>query len=84
MAEKDESVNTLIKKKKLNELLKEEGIKRIERGVFFLIEKRILEELKLLAKKLKEDMEINGSRVLTKKIVKDTFEELDKEEEIEY
>ena len=84
MIKKDKLANTLIKKRGLNELIKKEGIKRIEGGVFFLIEKRVSEELKLLAKKLKEDMEINGSRVLTKKIVKNTFEELNKEEEVEY
>ncbi len=84
MRQNKEMANALIKKNQLKKLLNKEGIRRIGKGVLILIEKKITRDTILLAKKMKENLEVNGSKILTTQIIKNTIEESNKEEEVEY
>ncbi len=75
MRKNNKAINTLIKQKGLRELMKNGGIKRVEEGVFSLIEKSLSDEVRLLAEKFKEGLEINGSRVLTREIARRVIED---------
>ncbi len=84
MEENGKLVNALIKRKKLIELLKNVGIKRIGSGSLELMEEKIGEYFLNFCLRLKEEMEVNGKKVLGVKEIERVVEDLKKEEEIDY
>jgi len=69
MEKNNQKINSLVKRKTLNKILKKAGIKRASKKAIILLEKNILEEIQRLAKELKQEMIINGRETLKEKDV---------------
>lgn len=84
MKNNQELNNSLIKRKNLIKLFNSKGIKRIGFGSLNLIEDKIEEDVLKLCSMLKEEMEVNGKKVLEKSDVENVINNLKKGEEVDY
>lgn len=73
MINKQKRDNTLIKRKNLVLEMKKQGIKRISPDSLLLLEKYFKENIQKLIKIIKEEMTMQGTRTLNKKIIKKIF-----------
>ena len=62
---KDNKLN-ILKKRKILELMKNEGITRANPEALIILDKKIYEDTKSFIKKLKEHMQINARKTLKK------------------
>ena len=74
------SINTLIKRKNLLLMLKNKGINQTRKEALALIEKMIEKNLEKTILLSKEEMTINGRKILNEKDVLSAAEKLKKEE----
>ena len=84
MKKNEELINALIKKKRLVELMKFVGIKRVGFGSIEILEKKFGEDVFNFCLRLKEEMDVNGKKVLEIKEIDKVIEDFEKEEEFEY
>ncbi|HLD54758.1 MAG TPA: hypothetical protein VJB35_00715 [Candidatus Nanoarchaeia archaeon] len=84
MIKNDKYPNALIKRKRLVNLLKSFGINRVGSGVVDFLNENFENHFIILCQRFKEEMNVNGKKVLDVSDVKEVFDKMNYPEEKDY
>jgi len=72
--------DNILKRKKLVTEMKKFGLNRISKNSLNILDKHVVDELKIIFKSLKEELIVNGKKTLEKKDVEKVLKEKNKME----